>query len=97
VDRDDLRAAWRRGQRGWPARYPLVQAPNAPLIVALVAWIVARVAADGTMHDAARAVFTAGLVVWAVLELAQGANVVRRVLGGVVLAALAARLVSGAG
>ena len=26
---------WRRGQHGWPERFPLVQVPNAPLLVAL--------------------------------------------------------------
>ena len=33
-----LSEGWRRGQHGWPARFPVLQLPNAPLIVALAGW-----------------------------------------------------------
>ena len=69
-----------RGQRGWPARYPLLQVPNAPLLVALGARLVA-VVTDGTSQAYARAVFYAGLAAWAWLELAAGVNWARRALG----------------
>ena len=71
---------WRRGQRGWPASFPLAQFPNAPLLLALGGWVVAALT-DGSLHFYARAVFYAGLVAWAWLELADGANWVRRALG----------------
>lgn len=85
MDRTRLRAAWDRAQRGWPPDFPLVQFPNAPLLVAIVAWVAAALT-DGTAHDVFRAVFIAGLVVWALLELVRGSNWVRRLLGAVVLA-----------
>ena len=85
MDRTRLRAAWDRAQRGWPPDFPLVQFPNAPLLVAILAWVVAKLT-DGTVHDVAQGVFTAGLVVWALLELVRGSNWVRRLLGAVVLA-----------
>src|SRR3954465_626626 len=47
---------WRRGQRGWPAGFPLVQFPNAPLIAALGGWLVAALA-HGSVHASARARF----------------------------------------
>jgi hypothetical protein len=71
---------WRRGQRGWPASFPLAQFPNAPLLLALGGWVVATLT-DGSLHFYARAVFYAGLAAWAWLELADAANWVRRALG----------------
>lgn len=91
MDRTRLRALWERAQRGWPAAFPLVQFPNAPLLVALAAWAAARLT-DGTAHDILRALFTGALAMWAVLELARGANWVRRALGAVVLASIAVGL-----
>jgi hypothetical protein len=58
----------------------VLQVPNAPLLVALGAWLVAAVA-DGALHAYARAAFYAGLAAWAWLELTAGANWVRRALG----------------
>jgi hypothetical protein len=86
---------WRRGQHGWPARYPLVQFPNAPLLVALAGSVAGR-ALHGGAHDAARVVFYTGLTAWAGLELAQGVNGVRRLVGAGVLAYLTVRLVQSA-
>ena len=71
---------WRRGQRGWPAGYPLVQAPNAPLLLALAGWLTAA-ATGGAVHADARATFYAGLAAWAWEELTDGVNLVRRALG----------------
>jgi hypothetical protein len=78
--RSALGDAWRRAQRGWPARFPLVQFPNPPLIAALGGWLVAALT-SGPVHAYARAVFYAGLVAWAWAEVLSGVNVVRRVLG----------------
>lgn len=78
-------AAWRRAQHGWPAAYPLVQFPNAPLIVALVASVV-HGAASGDVASVARVLGRVSLIVWALLELGRGTNAARRVLGAGVLA-----------
>jgi len=75
-----LRDLWRRGQRGWPASFPLAQFPNAPLLVALGGLLIAELT-DGSAHSYARAAFYAGLAAWAWEELTGGANWVRRVLG----------------
>lgn len=77
---DALADFWRRGQRGWPADYPIVQFPNAPLLFALSAYLTAAVTV-GTLHAYARAAFYAGLAAWAWAELASGDNGVRRALG----------------
>jgi hypothetical protein len=78
--RSTLEDHWRRGQRGWPASFPLVQLPNAPLLVAAGGWLLA-VPTDGSVHAHARATFYAGLAAWAWGELADGANWARRALG----------------
>lgn len=80
----DARTAWRVGQRGWPARFPLAQFPNAPLLVALAAMLVRALGG----WPAADAVARAALIVWAYEELARGVNPFRRLLGLVVLAAV---------
>src|SRR3954449_8456590 len=71
---------WRRGQRGWPATFPVAQLPNAPLLLALAGLLVAALA-SGSVHDYARGAFYAGLAAWAWEELAGGVNWLRRVLG----------------
>jgi hypothetical protein len=75
-----LKDLWRRGRRGWPARFPLAQLPNAPLLVALGGWLVAALT-DGSVHAYARAAFYAGLAAWAWEELTGGVNWVRRAVG----------------
>jgi hypothetical protein len=75
-----LKDLWRRGQRGWPATFPLAQFPNPPLLVALGGWVVAAMT-DGSLHSYARAVFYVGLAAWAWAEVVGGANWVRRALG----------------
>jgi hypothetical protein len=77
-----LKQSWRRGQRGWPRRFPLVQFPNPPLFVALGGLVVALLT-DGSVHAYARGAFYAGLAGWAFGELTDGVNWVRRVLGAV--------------
>jgi len=60
---------WRRGQQGWPRRFPIAQLPNPPLLVAFAGWVLAA-ATGGPSHDVGRALFTVGLVVWACAEAA---------------------------
>lgn len=72
--------AWRSGQRGWPASFPLAQLPNLPLLAAAAAWLLAA-ATDGSVHDYARATFYALFAAWAWGETTNGANWVRRSIG----------------
>ena len=75
-----MRDSWRRGQRGWPARFPVAQLPNTQLWVALGGGAIAAMT-DGSVHAYARAAFYAGLAAWATEELVSGLNWVRRALG----------------
>jgi hypothetical protein len=71
---------WRRGQLGWPRRFPIAQFPNPPLLAAFAGWGLAAVA-GGTAHDVGRAVLTVGLCVWAWEEAVSGVNWLRRLIG----------------
>jgi hypothetical protein len=82
---------WRRGQAGWPQRFPVVQAPNLPLLVAFAGRALSARTA-GTIHRMGRAIYTAGLAVWACQETTSGVNWFRRLLGAGTLARLAAGL-----
>ena len=78
---------------GWPARYPIFQPPNAPVVVAQGLAIVAAVS-DGPVRSAALAGSSAALAWWAYGELTEGVNVVRRAIGAVALASVARSLTS---
>jgi hypothetical protein len=80
----DARDLWKRGQQGWPRRFVLVQFPNVPLLIALAGVVVAAVA-TGRTADYADAVARIGLGIFAYLELTDGANWFRRLLGAAVL------------
>jgi len=82
---------WRRGQVGWPPRFPIAQFPNPPLLLAFAGWGLAA-AAGGTAHDVGRAIFTLGLAVWALQEAVGGVDWFRRLLGVGVLAWIVASL-----
>jgi hypothetical protein len=84
---------WRRGQLGWPRRFPIAQFPNPPLLLALAGWGLAAVAA-GAAHDIGRAVFTVGLGIWALEEAVSGVNWFRRLLGLGVFVLIVAGLVT---
>jgi hypothetical protein len=81
---------WERGQAGWPRRFPVVQFPNPPLIVAFAGAGLASLA-RGTAHDAGRGVFFTGVTVWALEEVWAGTNWFRRLLGLGALAWLGTR------
>jgi hypothetical protein len=84
---------WRRGQLGWPRRFPIAQFPNPPLLVAFAGWGLAAGSA-GTAHDVGRAVSTLGLAVWAWEETTSGVNWFRRLLGAGALIWIVAGLAS---
>jgi hypothetical protein len=64
----------------WPARFPIVQFPNAPLAVALLVGLAAKLT-EGAAHRSLRAVFYLSLGVWAYEEARHGDNWFRRALG----------------
>ena len=63
-----------------PRRFPIFQFPNPPLILAGLAGAVARLA-DSEYSPVARLVSRLALLVWALEEVATGANWLRRLLG----------------
>jgi hypothetical protein len=74
------RAFRRLTQLSFPRSYPIVQFPNAPLILAFVSGILAQ-NSHGSVHSDAQAVSYLAMAVWAYLELFQGVNAFRRLLG----------------
>jgi hypothetical protein len=74
------RAFRRLTQLSFPRAYPIVQFPNAPLILAFLSGLLAR-DTHGQGHADAQAVSSLSMAVWAYLELFHGANAFRRVLG----------------
>jgi hypothetical protein len=76
-----ISSSWQGGRRaGWPRRFPLVQIPNPPLIVALVASLVHRLA-HGWIASYASSAFYVALGIWAYGEAVEGVNWLRRLLG----------------
>ena len=65
---------------GFPQRFPIVQFPNLPLIVAFLA-AEAAVLLHGDAHFYARAISYLGMTIWAYEELVRGVNWFRRLLG----------------
>jgi hypothetical protein len=67
-------------QLGFPRRFVIAQFPNPPLIVAFLAGEVAS-HTHGSSHADASSLSYLALGIWAYLELVDGANWFRRVLG----------------
>jgi hypothetical protein len=65
---------------GFPRRFPIVQFPNLPLIVAFLASQVAGFV-RGSEHSLARSVSYLAMTIWAYEELAEGVNWFRHLLG----------------
>jgi hypothetical protein len=74
------RAFKRLTQLSFPRSYPIVQFPNAPLIVAFASGLLAH-HSHGREHDYAQAVSYLTMAIWAYLELFEGVNAFRRLLG----------------
>jgi hypothetical protein len=76
-----VRLAYRRvAGFSFPRRFPIVQFPNLPLIVGLLAGAAGRFL-DGSARPYAAAVSYLALTIWAYEELAHGVNWFRRLLG----------------
>ena len=77
----ESRSGWGRFKRltqiGLPPSFPIVQFPNAPLIVAFLAGIVAG-DVNGPDRPYATAVAYLAMTIWAYEELARGVNWFRR-------------------
>jgi hypothetical protein len=78
-------------QFGWPRSFPLIQFPNAPLIVAFAAGVVASMS-HGAGHRDALAVSYLAMVIWAYEELVDGVNWFRHLLGLVYVVSTAMHL-----
>ena len=67
-------------QLSFPRSYPIVQFPNAPLILAFASGLLAH-HSHGREHTYAQAISYLAMAIWAYLELFQGVNTFRRLLG----------------
>src|SRR5947209_2883780 len=74
------RAFKRLTQESFPRSYPIVQFPNAPLIIAFVSGLLAR-HTHGVEHSYAQAISYLAMAIWAYLELVHGVNAFRHLLG----------------
>jgi hypothetical protein len=65
----------------WPADFAVVQFPNPPLIVALLASAAGHFTSDSAGHRLSLAIFYLALSLWAYEEARHGDNWFRRLLG----------------
>jgi hypothetical protein len=79
---------------GFPRRFPIVQFPNVPLIVAFVAGEVGRFV-RGTEHSFAVSAAYLAMTIWAYEELVHGVNRFRRLLGLAYVIILVVRVAHG--
>jgi hypothetical protein len=75
----------------FPPRFPVVQFPNLPLVIAFAAGWTAMVL-TGHAHSYAQAVSYLAMTIWAYEELAHGVNWFRRLLGLAFLVLLVMRV-----
>jgi hypothetical protein len=82
--RERLLSGWQAYQRltglSFPRRFPIVQFPNLPLIVAFLAGEAGKFL-DGSAHSYAASVSYLAMTIWAYEELVRGVNWFRRLLG----------------
>jgi hypothetical protein len=75
----------------FPRRFPIIQFPNLPLALAFVAGQTSS-RTHGTIHIYANAISYLSMAVWAYLELFEGVNWFRRLLGAFYVASTAYHL-----
>jgi hypothetical protein len=82
--KERLLRAWLACKRltglSFPRRFPIVQFPNLPLIVAVLAGAAGKFL-DGSAHSYAASVSYLAMTIWAYEELVHGVNWFRRLLG----------------
>jgi hypothetical protein len=78
----------------FPRRFPIVQFPNLPLIVAVLAGAAGKFL-DSSAHSYAASVSYLALAIWAYEELVYGVNWFRRLLGLGYVILLVVRIVDG--
>ena len=74
------RAFKRLTQLSFPRSYPILQFPNAPLILAFASGLLAN-HTHGREHAYAQTISYLAMAIWAYLELFHGVNAFRRLLG----------------
>ena len=74
------RAYQRLTQLSFPRSYPIVQFPNAPLILAFASGVLAH-HTHGHERSYAQSISYLAMAIWAYLELFHGVNTFRRLLG----------------
>lgn len=79
---------------GFPRRFPIVQFPNLPLIVAALAREADKFL-DGSAHSYAASVSYLAMTIWAYEELVHGVNWFRRLLGLAYVILLVVRVADG--
>ena len=79
---------------GFPRRFPIVQFPNVPLIIAFVAGELTRLV-HGDSYRYLVSVSYLSMAIWAYEELAHGVNWFRRLLGAVFTIVLITRVAQG--
>ena len=90
-----MRAAYRRlTGLAFPRRFPIVQFPNLPLIVAFLASQVGRLVGAGE-HPYAMSISYLAMAIWAYEEFVDGVNWFRRLLGAVYLVIMVVRVAHG--
>jgi hypothetical protein len=96
--RSTFSSAWRGFKHlttlGYPRRFPVVQFPNLPLILALIAGHASRYFRS-TGHAYLLAAGYLAMTIWAYEELARGTNWFRRLLGLVFVVILVERVADG--
>jgi hypothetical protein len=92
VSLSDVRSAfaWRTGL-GFPRRFPIVQFPNLPLIIAFLASEAGRVVGAGERPYAMSISYLA-MTIWAYEEFVDGVNWFRHLLGFAYLAIMVVRV-----
>jgi hypothetical protein len=84
IIKERLLSAWlaykRLTELSFPRRFPIVQFPTLPLIVALIAGAAAKFL-DGSAYSYAASVSYLAMTIWAYEELVHGVNWFRRLLG----------------
>jgi hypothetical protein len=84
-------------QHGFPRRFPIVQFPNLPLAIGLLAGVASDFT-DAAAHRYLESISYLALAIWAYQELTEGVNWFRRLLGlafTVVLVVRVARAIGG--